>query len=244
MILNLFKSKPKLKELIPPGSIDIHSHILPGIDDGPKNITESLNLINEIKKIGFHQIIGTPHTYSGLYENTNDTIKTSFEHLKTKIDKNITVSYASEYLLDISLIERAKRGKLLTIKDNYILVEFNFISLPINFKEMIFELKKLGYIPILAHPERYLFLFRNLSLIEEIKNMGCYLQLNLLSVTGYYGDDICAFSDKLLKNSLIDFIGSDIHNIHQVNCFNKKIKIKEVNKLEKIIDNNKFFNKS
>ena len=240
-MLNFFKSKPSLKELLTQGFIDIHSHILPGIDDGAKNIQESLNLIGEMKKIGFRKIIGTPHTYSGLYENTNDTIKTSFEQLKTKLNNDTKISYASEYLLDISIIEKAKKGKLLTIKDNYILIEISFLSLPINFKEMIFELKKLGYIPILAHPERYRFLFRNLSLIEEIKNMGCYLQLNLLSVTGYYGNDISAFSDELLKNNLIDFTGSDIHNIHQVNCFSKKIKIKELNKLEEAIENNQYF---
>ena len=241
MILNLFKSKPALKELIPQGFIDIHSHILHGIDDGPKNILESLNLINEMKKIGFHKIIGTPHTYSGLYENTNDTIKTSFEHLKTKLNNDTKVSYASEYLLDISIIERAKVEKLLTIKDNYILIEISFISMPINFKEMIFELKKLGYIPILSHPERYRYMFNNLNLIEEIKNMGCYLQLNLLSATGYYGNDISAFCNELLKNNLIDFAGSDIHNIHQVNYFDNKIKIKEIDKLEEVMENNKYF---
>ena len=85
MIFNLFKAKPTLKELIPNGFVDIHSHILPGIDDGAKNIEESIKLISEMKKMGFSKIIGTPHTFPGLYENTNETIKKSFEKISQKL---------------------------------------------------------------------------------------------------------------------------------------------------------------
>ena len=107
MIFNLFKSKPTLKELIPEGFVDIHSHILPGIDDGPKNIEESLKLISEMKKMGFSKIIGTPHTYPGLYDNTNNSIKKSYEKISQKLNSEIKLNYASEYMIDRSLIKKA-----------------------------------------------------------------------------------------------------------------------------------------
>ena len=107
MIFNLFKAKPTLKELIPDGFVDIHSHILPGIDDGAKTIEESEILLNELKKIGFSKIYGTPHTYPGLYENTNESIKKSFNKLKNFIDDSLMIDYASEYLLNNKLTEIA-----------------------------------------------------------------------------------------------------------------------------------------
>ena len=100
MIINLFRSKPTLRELIPDGFVDIHSHILPGIDDGSKNVKESLDLIFEMKKLGFSKIIGTPHSYPGLYDNTKESIKISFNKLKKELPENINVDYASEYMLE------------------------------------------------------------------------------------------------------------------------------------------------
>ena len=113
MLFNLFKSKPTLKELIPDGFVDIHSHILPGIDDGAKNIEESLELISKMKEMGFSKIIGTPHTYAGLYENNNESIKKSFEKLNDEIQTNTNIGFASEYMLDNTIIEKAQNKKLL-----------------------------------------------------------------------------------------------------------------------------------
>ena len=114
MIFNLFKSKPSLKELIPDRFVDIHSHILPEIDDGAKNVKESLVLISEMKQMGFSKIIGTPHTYPGLYDNTNYSIENSFNKISKKIDSDVEVSFASEYMLDKQLIEKA-----MTLVDEY-----------------------------------------------------------------------------------------------------------------------------
>ena len=158
MIFNLFKSKPKLKELIPEGFVDIHSHILPGVDDGAKNVEESLELIRMIRSLGFSKIIGTPHTYPGLYNNTSDSIKKSYKKLKINLTENINIDYASEYMLEEGIIEKARNNKLLCLKDNYVLVEMSFISEPLGLYEIIYEIKVNGYIPILAHPERYCFL--------------------------------------------------------------------------------------
>ena len=128
MFFNLFKSKPFLSELIPKGFVDIHSHILPGIDDGAKNVEESILIIKKMKELGFSKIIGTPHTYHGLYNNTNQTINNAFKKLKGKIPNGIEISYASEYLIDKSIINDAKEKKLLCIKDNFVLVEMSYAA--------------------------------------------------------------------------------------------------------------------
>lgn len=241
MIFNLFKSKPTLKELIPRGFIDIHSHILPGIDDGAKNLTESIELISKMKELGFSKIVGTPHTYQGLYNNTNLSIENSYNLIKENLKEKIKVDYASEYMIDNSLIKKSQEKSLLTIKKNYVLVEMSFISEPINLFEILFEIMVNGYIPIIAHPERYRFLHKQKKKYEKLKNIGCRFQLNLLSVTDYYGKDIRKFSDYLLKNNFIDFVGSDIHNLKHLREFENKVKAYELNKLKKSIDSNSYF---
>ena len=242
MIFNLFKSKPSLKELIPEGFVDIHSHVLPQIDDGPKDINETLILISKMKELGFSKIIATPHTYKGLYDNTTESIEESFNLAIGKInDDEIIISYSSEYMLDYTLVEKVEKRTILPLKDNYILIEMSFLSEIMNLEEMIFKIKKNGYIPILAHPERYRYLHHNLDLIKKIKKMGCKFQLNLLSTVGYYGKDISRNTDSLLRNNIIDYVGSDIHNIRHVMNFDKKITIKELEKFQEAIENNKRF---
>ena len=238
MIFNLFKSKPTLKELIPNGFVDIHSHILPGIDDGAKNIKESVILISEMKKMGFSKIIGTPHTFPGLYNNSNISIKESF----AKIENNdIKIEYASEYLIDTYLIKKAENKSLLCLKNNYVLVEMSFNSEPINLFDVIFHLQINGYQPILAHPERYLFLHNNISKYHKLKDLNVKFQLNLLSLTGQYGEKILKFSEKLIENNLIDFMGSDIHNLFHINNFNKNIQTNKTKKLDLIFEQNQIF---
>ena len=239
MIFNLFKSKPTLRELIPNGFVDIHSHILPGIDDGAKDIKESLILLSEMKKIGFSKIIGTPHTYQGLYNNTNETIKRSFDLLKNEIKNHIDIHYASEYMIDDSILKRIEEKSLLTIKNNYVLTEMSFISAPNNLHEILFQMQLNDYVPIIAHPERYLFMDNNK--FHKLKKIGCKFQLNLLSVTGYYGKEVMKKSDWLLENDYIDFVGSDIHSLRHVNFLKNKVKIRRIDFLVKAIESNMLF---
>ena len=240
MIFNLFKSKPTLKELIPKGFVDIHSHILPGIDDGAKNIMESILLISEMKKMGFSKIIGTPHTYSGLYENTNASIKESFKSLNNKLKDEINIDYASEYMIDNTLIEKAKSRNLLCLKNNYVLVEMSYLSKPIGLYEIIYEIKVNGYIPVLAHPERYLFI-KNFKEYSKLKKFGCLFQANLLSLTDFYGRRVSKNLEKLIINELIDFVGSDIHNYRHILAFKKKVNSNIIEDINKIIENNNRF---
>ena len=186
MIFNLFKSKPTLKELIPKGFIDIHSHILPGIDDGANNVDESIKLISGMKNLGFSKIIGTPHTYPGLYDNTNESIKESYLALTKRLNEDIQIEYASEYMIDESILKKISEKSILTLKDNHVLIELGFISAPIDLFDIIFKLKLARYKPILAHPERYIYLYDNFENFLKLKNFGCKFQLNLLSTTRHF----------------------------------------------------------
>lgn len=243
MIFNLFKSKPTLKELIPKGFIDIHSHILPGIDDGSKNIKESIAIINKMKEYGFSKVIGTPHTYPGLHNNTNETIKKSYKLIEDEIHNIIETSYASEYMLCAEFIEKILDKSVLCLKDKYVLIEMSFISQPVNLYEYIFEIKVNDFIPVLAHPERYLFLNNDLKNYKKLKKYGCKFQLNLLSAVGHYGYDVLKATDKLLSNGMIDFVGTDAHRIEHLEKLNNKAKINynNIKKLEKAMIANKIF---
>ena len=237
MILNIFKSKPKLKEIIPKGFIDIHSHVLPGIDDGAKNINESFEMISEMKKLGFSKIIGTPHTYEGLYNNTNESIKKSYDLLYGKFDGDIKIKYASEYLADYNLIKKAEKRNILCLKENYVLIETSFNHKPLNLLDIIFKLQTNGYTPIIAHPERYSYMYEN-KYYFSLAHRGCKFQVNLLSAVGYYGKKCTKITDFLLKNNLIDFAGSDLHNTRQISLFNNRLKIKNKIKLINVLENN------
>ncbi len=241
-MFNIFsKIKPRLFEIIPSDFVDIHSHILPGIDDGAKSLEESLRLLDQIEELGFSKIYGTPHTYPGLYDNTNETIRNSFEKLQKSYNNSINVEFASEYMLDESLIKKANDKTLLTIKDNFVLVEMSFISAPNHLFEIIFNIQLNGYKPIIAHPERYRFYFNDISNLYKLKDIGCYFQINLLSLTGHYGGDISRFSDKLLKENLIDFAGSDFHSTNHIMQIDNFIKINEVEKVKQVFLNNELF---
>ena len=144
-------------------------------------------------------------------------------------------------MIDYSLINKAEQKLLLPIKENYVLIEMSYISKPINLYDIIFKLKNYGYNPILAHPERYRFLFNNFNEFYKLKSSGCFFQINLLSITGYYVNDILNICEKLIKDKLEDFSGSDIHNLKHIKSFDNKVKINNLKGIESIIDRNSFF---
>ena len=236
------KLKPKLSELLPKNFIDIHTHVLPGIDDGPKNIDDSMHLVEGINNLGFKKIICTPHTYPGLYNNTNSTIKSSYDKLIKKVHTKMAIEYASEYMLDFSLIDRINKTKLLTLKDNYLLVEMSFISPPVKLYDILFELQIQGYKPILAHPERYRFYYNSFDEYFKLKKIGIEFQLNLLSMIDYYGKDVTKIGEKLLKNEMIDYVGSDIHSKNHISLLkNGVLKTNQISKLKCAMENNSIF---
>lgn len=238
------KNKPTLEELIPNNSVDIHSHLLPGIDDGSQSIQDTNQLLSEMTRIGFTSIITTPHIFTNVWNNSEKSIENKFSETNLIVDKPLELkkfNFACEYMLDSNFMKRMEVEKLLTLKDNMILIEMSYLSAPIQLYEIIFEIQLKGYRPVLAHPERYVFYHNNFKEYEKLKNVGCLFQLNLLSTVDYYGKMIGKIADTLLKNDLIDFVGSDIHHKNHIASFGKKITITNNQKLEKAIEKNLFF---
>ena len=207
------------KELINnfPFNVDIHAHLIPGVDDGPTTMEESINMIEKLAKIGYKRLTATPHVFSEYYPNTRDTILTRFKQLQVAVEVaniDIALDVAAEYFLEEDFLVQLHSGPLLTINDNNLLVEMStFGALP-NLKEMILQIKAYGYQPILAHPERYLYLEESdyLQLLE----LGCTFQINLLSIAGYYGKGVQQRASKLLKKNWVHHVGTDAHSETQV----------------------------
>ena len=244
-MFSIFKTKPILKDLIPEGFIDIHSHVLHGLDDGAKTLKDTVYLIESMKDFGFEKIMTTPHTTPLVWENTKEGIISKLEEVKSEIPelaKSVSLNAASEYLMDESFLRRLENEKILALKDNVVLVEMSYMNPPIHLYDILFKLVSLGYQPVLAHPERYNFYANDFNAFKKLKKAGCLFQLNLLSVTGYYGSGIAHIADELLKNDMYDFAGSDIHHDNHINGFSNKLKIKNVKTFEKVLENNiKFF---
>lgn len=243
-MFTLFKSKPILKDLIPNNHVDIHSHLLPGIDDGAKSFEDTLGLTQSLQNFGISQFITTPHIIQHVWDNTREQIITTKNNTVEALAKNnITIPFqaAAEYLMDDQFVKLLQSNDLLTLKDNYVLVEISYINAPIQLYSILFDLRVAGYIPVLAHPERYLFYHKNFSEYEKLKKAGCLFQLNLLAVVGYYGEKIAKIADTLLQKGMYDFVGSDVHHSKHIAAFNDKVKLKDVAPLKEIIGNNQFF---
>lgn len=243
-MLSFFKSKPLLKDLIPENFVDIHSHLLPGIDDGSKSIEDTESLMAQMNAMGIQHFITTPHIITNVWDNTEVGISEKLQVTKAElIGKNTFASFnaAAEYMIDSFFMKRLETEKLLTLKDNYLLVEMSYLNPPIQLFDILFEAQLLGYKLILAHPERYLFYTRNLKEYERLKKSGCLFQLNLLSSVNYYGIGITKTADYLLKNGMIDFVGTDIHHQNHIDAFSRKVALKNIPELEKAINKNLFF---
>jgi protein-tyrosine phosphatase len=194
--------------------VDIHNHLLPAIDDGSPDFNTSIDLICGLSALGFRSCISTPHIASGLYANTISTISQAYNSLKSPLIRG----FAAEYMLDDQFYDQLSAG-LITYpgEGNYVLVEFSYAGIPVNWHEMIFELLIKGYQPILAHPERYHFLSTQ-DLLEKILPSGVQLQLNLLSLSSYYGSVIQKKALSYMEASAYDYVGTDMHHLRHLDA--------------------------
>lgn len=243
-MFSLFKSSYYLKDLLPNDYIDIHNHLLPGLDDGAKTVEETDLLIHQMKSININGAIATPHTFTGFWDNTSTSIKNAYAlAIETELNRSFLKGYASEYMLDKTLMERLKNESLLCLPNSYVLVELSLFNNPINIYEMLFELKLKDYKIIIAHPERYFYFHHSIDKYKQLKNYGVSFQLNLLALTGYYGREIKKCAELLLENDLYDFTGTDIHTIRHIDYFrNKPFCFFNTNKLVDLLKNNSIFN--
>lgn len=239
------KNKPLLKDLIPEGYTDIHSHLLPGIDDGAKTIAHTVSLLSLLSAIGTRQFITTPHIIHSVWENTKESIEATHTQTLALLEKEgveVRLKAAAEYMMDSSFFDLLKNDEpLLTLKDDYVLVEMSYLSAPLQLYDCLFELQLAGYRPILAHPERYLFYCHNFEEFRKLKKAGCLFQLNLLSSVGYYGAEVAKIAQKLMDNGMYDFVGSDVHHDNHMKAFGNKIVLKDHTELVKVIENNTIF---
>ena len=217
--------------------IDFHSHILPGIDDGSKNLEQSISMVNEAREAGFTKIISTSHYMENYYECNEKERKQLIEQVQNKVE-GIELYLGNEIYITNNMIELLKNGQASTINDTkYVLFEFPLINTkPMNDREVIYRLIENGYIPIVAHPERYPFIQENPNYIFELEEMGTLFQANYGSIIGMYGNKAKKTLKILLKNHLISFFGSDVHRPEQI--YNKMAKI--IKKLKKIISDEEF----
>ena len=195
---------------------DMHSHLIPGIDDGSKSLEESLEMIVRMKDFGIKKIVTTPHIMSEFYKNTPEIILGGLEKVQKALKKesiDIEISAAAEYYLDEFFLEKVRNGEqLLTVHKNHVLVETGFVSKPLMLVEIFFEMEMNGYKPILAHPERYQYLAQDKKLLHEMIDRDIFFQLNLLSLTGFYSRHIQTFAELLVKEGRVKYLGTDAHN--------------------------------
>jgi tyrosine-protein phosphatase YwqE len=230
---NLFKAKSERNQL--GVNTDIHSHLIPAIDDGVKTVQESVNIIKTLHKMGVNRIITTPHIMLDTYKNSSQTIIPGLEAVRSELDTQkipVKIEAAAEYYLDEGIMEKLEKEQpLMTFGDNYLLFETSYINENGYFKTAVFNMKAQGYKPILAHPERYSYVYGNFKKLEEMYELGVYFQLNTNSLSGYYDKNAQKTAHKLIDAQMIDFIGSDCHGMRHINALKESIKTTYFEKL-------------
>lgn len=201
------------KDLWKSGFVDIHNHLLWGIDDGSKTFEETMLLCEMMQDLGITEAIATPHTYPGLWNNEAPEIENAYQAYATRTSDLFITHVSSEYLADTYLSHLEQNQTLLSLPNRYLLIEFSLLAPPNDFVlNTLFQLKLKGYRLILAHPERYLYWKKTLGTFERLKSFDLYYQMNTLSLIGYYGIEVKRLCEYLLSKGFYDFTGTDTHN--------------------------------
>lgn len=205
----------------------MHSHVLPGIDDGCQTFDDSETILRSFAKLGYRKIITTPHVMSDAYRNTPAIINEKLKELKNFIHSkkiDIQIEAAAEYYLDEALYEMMITDQsLLTFGQKYLLFETNFLTEPFQLKDFIFRAITKGYKLILAHPERYLYLQDDFSKAEDLLSRGVLFQINISSLSGYYSKSAQRTAFKLIDKGWVHWLGSDCHNIEHLNLLEQTV---------------------
>lgn len=219
---NFFKSN---KPAAPLFKSDLHSHLLPGLDDGVKSFEESEGAILALQDFGFTRAITTPHIMNDYYKNTPAIIKRKAEELRVYLKNrqiHFEIEVAAEYYFDETLLDLVNsNNEVMTFGARYVLFETNTFSEPALLNDLIFQLKVKDYKPVMAHPERYQYLEDNFERIEDLIDRGVYMQVNSLSLIGQYSRSIQKIAQQLIEKKMVHFLGSDCHNPHQAKRLKK-----------------------
>lgn len=211
------KVKPDLSFI----GVDMHSHLLPGLDDGLQDIDKTIDYILELQEMGYTKLICTPHILADVYPNSPETILPKLELVRQTLQErniNMEVQAGAEYMVDIDFENYLNSdGRLLTLKDKYLLIEMSYAAPSSNLENVIFQLRLKGYQPVLAHPERYSYYYNTFKQYERFVELGCLLQVNILSLLGYYGEGARSIATKLFKQNMVTFVGTDMHHDNHLN---------------------------
>jgi tyrosine-protein phosphatase YwqE len=230
--------REKLSDL----TVDIHSHLIPGIDDGTQSIEKSLTILKAMEELGYQKAIITPHIMSDFYPNSPKDIREGLETLRSAVKEaglDIVIEAGAEYYLDDGFLKHLKQGDMMKIGDNYLLCETSYLQKPLQFDEMVFQAVIAGFKVILAHPERYQYIIDLEKEYQTLKEKGIYFQVNINSFAGYYGKDAQKKALFLSEVGMIDFLGSDIHRIKEVETLKKVL---NTDIIEKIAEKNEILN--
>lgn len=207
--------------------VDIHSHLLPGIDDGSPTMDHTIGMLRKFEELGYQKLIMTPHIMSGVYDNTSEIILKKLDEVRKisqDLELKLILEASAEYYYDETFLERIRNKDLLPFQENHILFEFSFRNQPSQIEELVFQLKSAGYQPVLAHFERYIYFHPSIEVARSLRERGCFIQVNLNSFTGHYGPDIKNQAIRLLKAGLIDIVGSDCHRIQHLEVLESSLK--------------------
>lgn len=222
--MGIFNFFGKKKEVLQPFDlsrlkVDIHSHLIPGIDDGSQTMDETIAMLTKFQSLGYKKVITTPHVMSDSFPNTSEIILSGLEEVRSEIKKvglTIEIDAAAEYYFDETFVAKIKAKDLLTFGDNYVLLEFPFHSTPQYIDQMFFELQSRGYRPVVAHFERYMYYLGKIDKAIEWRQKGINIQININSLSGHYGPDIKKQAERLIDAGEFDFIGTDCHRIEHL----------------------------
>lgn len=227
-MFSFFSKKHFIADLFD-GMVDLHNHILPGIDDGAQTVEDSKNMLNTYKELGFKSVTATPHVMANVYENTPSSIANAYNQVKESFsnqNSNLLVNYSAEYMVDECLEEKILKNKIILIRGKYLLIEMSYLQPSINFDKIVQLLIEKEITPILAHPERYLYLTPGDTTFSNFLAKGGLLQLNLLSISNHYGDQIKSNALKMLEKGMIHICATDAHKVEHLNKL-REIKVSE-----------------
>ena len=235
-LFNFFKKTTRLETPVDLSTLgcDIHSHFIPGIDDGAKTIEDSVQMITELHKMGYKKVITTPHIMSDYYRNTPEIILGGLDKVRAALKEAnipIEVNAASEYYLDYDFERKLDEEKLLTFGDNHLLFEISYMNPPDNLMHVIFKMQLHGYKPVLAHPERYNFWHTDFKKYETFIDKGVLLQMNINSLTGYYSISTKKIAEQMIDKNMISFLGTDCHHIGHIDLIKNVVYEKHLQKL-------------
>ena len=234
---NIFKTKKEQEKLF--YQTDVHSHILPGVDHGSQSVEQSLEMLRAEAAMGIKRVILTSHVTAITFENTRETLMDAFMKLKDAVTDeglDIDLCLSAEYRMDEYFDKEYAADHLLPMPGNHILLENSFQQELMNLDELLFDMQVKGYRTILAHPERYTYYSRRRKRYEQLHNAGARFQVNILSFTGYFGEEARDSALWFVRNGMIDYLGSDMHNLKHAHIIMDYINSKEWKKLSKEIE--------